>query len=267
MRQDRRHFGIAKWGTRFTTDQRTKPAGQHSFGRPASGTATTGFVNSGWDGPIGKAGACILPCGNLWAKFQERNFPIVMPADPPFMPMSELPTELPQAGLLAALARFERPLVRYAWGLCGDLEQARDAVQDTFIKLSRDENRSATPATSDQIEALAPWLFTVCKNRVIDLHRKSSRLVSMDTAQLESTPAVNPTPDAALDRKDTARQLRALIAELPEKQRHVLKLKFEAGLSYKEIAAVTGLTTSNIGWIIHQAVQSLRGSWEAMKDL
>jgi RNA polymerase sigma factor (sigma-70 family) len=198
--------------------------------------------------------------------FQQSASPDVMPSDPPLMPMSELPTELPQAGLLAALARFERPLVRYALGLCGDLEQARDAVQDTFVKLSRDPARAAIPATSEQVEALAPWLFTVCKNRVIDLHRKSSRLVPMDTALLESAPAATPAPDAALARKDTARQLRRLIADLPEKQRHLLQLKFESGLSYKEMAAATGLTTSNIGWIIHQAVQSLRTSWEAAQD-
>lgn len=189
-----------------------------------------------------------------------------MRSDPPHMPMSELPTDAPQAWLLAALARFERPLVRYALGLCGDLEQARDAVQDTFIKLSRDEGRAGTAATQDQIEALAPWLFTVCKNRVIDLHRKSSRLVPMDTAMLESTPTTQAAPDAALARKDTARQIRRMIEELPEKQRHILKLKFESGLSYKEIAAATGLTTSNIGWIIHQAVQSLRSTWETVKD-
>jgi len=182
------------------------------------------------------------------------------------MPMSELPKELPQAGLLAALARFERPLVRYALGLCGDLEQARDAVQDTFIKLSRDPLRAATPATTDHIEALAPWLFTVCKNRVIDLHRKSSRLVPMDSALLESAPAATAAPDTALDGKDTARQIRTLIAGLPEKQRQLLQLKFESGLSYKEIAAATGLTTSNIGWIIHQAVQSLRSSWVASQQ-
>ena len=196
-------------------------------------------------------------------KFQEKRRLSVMPCDPPHMPMSEPPKETPQAWLLAALARFERPLVRYAFGLCGDLEQARDAVQDTFIKLSRDPARAATPATHDSIEGLAPWLFTVCKNRVIDFHRKNSRLVPMDTTLLEQAPAATPAPDTALDGKDTARQLRALIAELPEKQRHLLKLKFETGLSYKEIASATGLTTSNIGWLIHQAVQSLRASWAA----
>ena len=174
------------------------------------------------------------------------------------MSMSEVPKEQPTAWLLAALARFERPLVRFAHSLCSDLEQARDAVQDTFIKLSREP---AVPPTAESIEKLAPWLFTVCRNRVIDLHRKSHRLVPMDTERLEREPAEQHGPDHALDQKDTARQIRRMIAELPKKQREVIKLKFETGLSYKEISAATGLSCGNIGWLIHQAVQALRAQW------
>ncbi len=173
--------------------------------------------------------------------------------------MSELPTETPQSLLLAALARFERPLVRYALGLCGDLEQARDAVQDTFVRLSRE--KAPRPADGD-VEALAPWLFTVCRNRVIDLRRKSQRLVPMDTEVLARHASPTHGPDRALDAKDTAIRIRRLISDLPEKQREVIRLKFEAGLSYKEISAATGLNTGNIGWLIHQAVQSLRQQWQ-----
>jgi RNA polymerase sigma-70 factor (ECF subfamily) len=175
------------------------------------------------------------------------------------MPMSELPKEQPTAWLLAALARFERPLVRFAHGLCSDLEQARDAVQDTFIKLSREP---AVAPTAENIEKLAPWLFTVCRNRVIDLHRKSHRLVAMDTERLECEAAPIDGPDHALEQKDTARQIRRMIEALPEKQQNVLRLKFETGLSYKEISAATGLSCGNIGWLIHQAVQSLRSQWQ-----
>ncbi len=188
-----------------------------------------------------------------------------MPREPSTPPMSELPQESPHAWLLAALARFERPLVRYALSLCGDLEQARDAVQDTFIKLSRDPRRAGPASTSaEAIEALAPWLFTVCKNRVIDLHRKHSRFVPMDTAILDHTPSATDSPDEALHEKETARQIRDLIGQLPEKQRQVIQLKFHAGLSYQEIAAATGLSQSNIGWLIHQAVQSLRAQWQRL---
>ncbi|MGI8605182.1 MAG: RNA polymerase sigma factor [Verrucomicrobiales bacterium] len=172
--------------------------------------------------------------------------------------MSEPPKDSPQAWLVAALARFERPLVRYALGLCGNLEQARDAVQDTFIRLSRETER-----TSEDIENLAPWLFTVCRNRVIDSHRKNQRLVPMDTELLERQPSLAPEPDRALEEKECAARIRRMVAELPEKQRRVIKLKFETGLSYREISAATGLSSGNIGWLIHQAVQSLRAEWHA----
>jgi RNA polymerase sigma factor (sigma-70 family) len=181
-----------------------------------------------------------------------------MPADTSSL-MSQLPKDSPHAWLLAALARFERPLVRYALGLCGDLEQARDAAQETFIRLSREPR----PGRPDDIERLAPWLFTVCRHRVIDSHRKNHRLVPMDTELLEREPAASHSPDGALDEKETAHRIRHMIASLPEKQRQVIKLKFETGLSYKEISAATGLSTSNIGWLIHQAVHALRAQWQA----
>jgi RNA polymerase sigma factor (sigma-70 family) len=203
---------------------------------------------------------------------------------PPLHPKTQMSEPIPepytQAWLVAALARFERPLMRYALGLTHDLETARDVVQDTFLRLSREVQRQspmAAPgaeggepgagprALPGEIEALAPWLFTVCRNRMVDLNRKNSRLVTMDTALLDATPAHSPAaePDSALSAKDDSRRIRHLISHLPEKQRHLLKLKFESGLNYKEIAAATGLTSGNIGWIIHQAVQSLRSQWAA----
>jgi RNA polymerase sigma-70 factor (ECF subfamily) len=172
--------------------------------------------------------------------------------------MSEPPKESPHAWLLAALARFERPLVRYAFSLCGDLEQSRDAVQDTFVRLSREPPRRG----HEDIEGLAAWLFTVCRHRVIDSHRKNQRLVPMDTELLDRTASETARPDGALDHKETTGRIRRMIAELPAKQQRVLKMKFEAGLSYKEISAATGLSTGNIGWLIHQAVQSLRNQWQ-----
>lgn len=178
-----------------------------------------------------------------------------MPSDPV---MSECPKDPPHGWLVAALARFERPLVRYALSLCGDLEQARDAVQETFVKLSR----QGRPAPDD-LEKLAPWLFTVCRHRVIDLHRKARRYVAMDAEAFSRQPCQHPQPDCSLQGRETASRLRSLIEELPEKQRQVIRLKFEAGLSYREIAAATGLSCGNIGWLIHQAVQSLRQQWAA----
>jgi DNA-directed RNA polymerase specialized sigma24 family protein len=66
---------------------------------------------------------------------------------------------------LDTLQRYERPLIRYAHGYTSDLEEARDIVQDVFVKLSQCLH------TLDH-ERLAPWLFTVCRNRALDHQRK-----------------------------------------------------------------------------------------------
>jgi len=50
------------------------------------------------------------------------------------------------------------------------------------------------------------------------------------------------------------------MAALPSKQREVLRLKVEAGLSYKDIAEVMNLTVGNVGFILHSAIARVRES-------
>jgi RNA polymerase sigma factor (sigma-70 family) len=155
------------------------------------------------------------------------------------------------------LERYERPLLAYARHQGADQETARDAVQETFLRFIRD-------APEGEGESLAPWLFTVCRRCLIDIRRKNSRLIPMDTTlTLAAAPDESAGPDTALVRKDDAGRLRGLIGSLPERERELVRLKFEGGLSYKDIAAATGLSVSNVGYLLHHAVQTLRGQFHA----
>ena len=49
-----------------------------------------------------------------------------------------------------------------------------------------------------------------------------------------------------------------LLAELPEHQQEVVRLKFQSGLSYREIGDVTGLSVSNVGYLLHVALKTIR---------
>lgn len=156
------------------------------------------------------------------------------------------------------LERYQRPLVRYALTYTPNLEDARDIVQDTFIKLS-----AAIPSIDP--DRVAPWLFTVCKNHAVDHHRKHHRLIPMETAtlELESPPDSAPSPSEDLEHSETATELHRLIAQLPERQREAVKLKFIAGLDYKQISQAMDTTIGNVGYLIHHGVQSLRQKWTA----
>ena len=81
------------------------------------------------------------------------------------------------------LDRYERPLVRYALRYAGDLESARDAVQDTFLKLCL-----ADPAALNG--KLAGWLFTVCRNRALDMRRKQRRSVPLEPGVEQQLPEI-----------------------------------------------------------------------------
>lgn len=197
--------------------------------------------------------------------------------------------------LSALLARYERPLVRYAQSVTGDLESARDVVQETFIKFARGEMRGAegkevigdrrvvigpapapdappnsartdstnhpSPITnhspsSDTQRHTEAWLFTVTRNRALDHHRKFSRIIPMPLP--EDRPSGAPGPAAVLEQQETATSLFALLDALSPNQREVIRLKFQNDLSYREIADITQLSVTNVGFLLHTGLKKLR---------
>jgi RNA polymerase sigma factor (sigma-70 family) len=151
----------------------------------------------------------------------------------------------------AALRKYEGPLTRYAAQITGDVERARDVVQDTFMKLCAQKQ--------DRLEGhLVEWLYTVCRNRALDVQRKESRMTPIENIELEAHESRDPSPDIAAERRDSAGQVFQLLAGLPPNQQEVIRLKFQNGLSYQEISRVTNLTVTNVGFLIHTAIKNIR---------
>lgn len=145
--------------------------------------------------------------------------------------------------------RYQRPLLRYAASLLGDDDRAADAVQETFCRLCR-QRREAID------DHLAAWLFAVCRRHVIDLLRKSHRMGPTQTLN-PNTPDVS-DPPAALEQAELRDRVHTAVTQLPDRQRELVALKFEHGFSYKQIAEITGLTVTNVGYLLHTAVTALR---------
>ncbi len=150
--------------------------------------------------------------------------------------------------VLDALARFEAPLLRFAAAIAGP-SHAADVVQDTFLKLCAEDRQ--------KLEGhLAAWLFTVCKNRAIELRRSERRFASVEEVDVQPNPDSGPVNK--LERKQNVSRVDQALALLPERQREALLLKLDGGLSYKEIAQVMHLTVGNVGFILHTAISTLR---------
>lgn len=151
-----------------------------------------------------------------------------------------------------AVPEFESMLTGYAFNLTGDLEMARDVVQDTFIKLYEQD-----PARLDG-PGLKAWLYTVCRNRSLDLMRRRRRLVSIEDSPVDHLADPTPSPDRQAEAQDETALVLRTLQRLPANQAEVLRLKFQNDLSYQEIAEVTGLSPSNVGFLIHTGLKRLR---------
>ena len=179
--------------------------------------------------------------------------------------MSESPRVIDPAALLlrSAMSDFEIPLTKFAVSILGDLEQARDVVQDTFLKLYKQDPEKVR-------QKVKSWLFTVCRNHCYDLikrYRKTSNLEEDEISYIASSED-NPFQvisflEGREEIDEKIKILYSLIEELPSRQREVMRLKFQANLSYKEIAETIGISTSNVGFVMHSALKKLR---EDMKE-
>ena len=153
----------------------------------------------------------------------------------------------------ALLDRYEKPLLRFAarYRDGGRGDRARDIVQEVFLKLL-----SKAGGLRNQ-ENLSPWLYRVARNLAIDEKRKESRMEKYHRAA--AVPEIEAPPVASVERQEIAQIINHKLHGLPPNQRDVLILKIQEGKSYREISQITGLTTSNIGYLIHHGLKRLSG--------
>lgn len=137
----------------------------------------------------------------------------------------------------------------------GDDAIAEDLTADTFEKAWRNRARYLR-----DLSAFSTWLFTIARRVAVDHYRKQRPTATLE--QIAELPSEDQTEDAAQQREDIAR-LSILLSRLAERERELVALKYGAGLTNRAIASLTGMTESNVGVILHRAVQFLRSEWEA----
>lgn len=102
------------------------------------------------------------------------------------------------------------------------------------------------------------WVLSIARNVVRDHLRKQKvrRWVDMEQAAQQPSPA--PLPEQALILTEEQDRLLAALAELSERERELLALKYGARLTNRSIAALVGLSESNVGTIVHRSLTRLR---------
>ena len=148
------------------------------------------------------------------------------------------------------IAAYQGPLIRYAYRLLRDRHLAEDMVQEAFLRYVR------RPLEYGEPRQRVSWLYRVVHNLCIDwLTRETKRSEIYDRIVKEDA---GPSGESKVVGMDNWGQLQRYLRELSENQRWVILLFFEEGLSYKEIAEVTGFSMSNVGMLLHRGLKQLR---------
>jgi RNA polymerase sigma-70 factor (ECF subfamily) len=143
-----------------------------------------------------------------------------------------------------------RPLRAYVARVLGDVNQADDIVQESFLKLLR------LPAAPDDPRQLRPLLFRIASNLVTDDWRRRHRAAkAVDAQTFESN---RPNPDMAL-RLDMIR----VFQHLNMQQRQMMWLAHVEGADHREIAASLGLREGSVRVLLHRARRKLASLLQA----
>jgi RNA polymerase sigma factor (sigma-70 family) len=155
----------------------------------------------------------------------------------------------------AVFLALEAPLLAYALRLLKEPAMAQDVVQESFVRLH---------AEFESVRDPRRWLYRTVHNLALNQLRRDSKVVPLrppsETSEGATTFDVTDPqllPDEEIIRIESIGLVRLSLRALDERSRELVRLKFNEGLSYKEIGARTGLTTSNVGYLLHHALKAI----------
>jgi len=169
----------------------------------------------------------------------------------------------------SVVRRFQDRLFTFSLRLTASREDAEEVAQDAFVRAYR--ALKTYPAERVRAMALRAWLYQVTLNVARNrLRKKRHPTVSLDgddaggaraARQAHDDPSVR--PDARFEVKRERADIATLVAQLPDRYRSPLILRYVEGLKLEEVAAILkqplGTTKSNV----HRAINALR---EAMTE-
>jgi RNA polymerase sigma-70 factor (ECF subfamily) len=133
----------------------------------------------------------------------------------------------------------------------GDSHLAEDLTATVF------ERALAKLATVRDADRIRSWLFTIARNVVTDERRRRRPGGTVDEIETLEHLWVD-SPESEVLARDEWCRLIGYLAELDDRDREILGLRFAAGLSNREVGQVVGHSESHTAQIVHRAVVKLR---------
>jgi len=139
----------------------------------------------------------------------------------------------------------ESALLHFAIGIVGRRMVAEELVQEAFLRLHR---------VWGQVDNPRGWLYRSIRNLALNQLRDQPRETQLDEERAALDQSL---PRELLGRSEAVGTVRMLLAEMPEDDRNLIRLKYLENLKYQEISRRTGLSVGNVGFRLHHLLKGL----------
>ncbi|TSE02079.1 sigma-70 family RNA polymerase sigma factor [Skermania sp. ID1734] len=159
---------------------------------------------------------------------------------------------------LAQVLEIIRPLVvRYCRARVGSAERgqlsADDVAQEVCLAVM-----TALPRYQDQGRPFMAFVYGIASHKVADAHRNAGRNKADSMAEVPDVISMENGPEQQALDSEASRQMKSLLATLPDKHREILILRVLMGLSAEETATAVGSTAGAVRVAQHRAMAKLR---------
>ncbi|MFY9719584.1 MAG: sigma-70 family RNA polymerase sigma factor [Candidatus Cybelea sp.] len=150
--------------------------------------------------------------------------------------------------------RYKRGIANFIGATVRNSYETADLSQETFLRAYAHLN-----TFNPQLGKFSTWIYQIARN-VIRTHlaksQRAPQVAELPQEQTLETSLADPSPHAdpagGLLRQEAERELRAALAELPERTRNVLALRYFDNMEYQTIASTLGLSLGNVKTLIHR---------------
>ena len=154
----------------------------------------------------------------------------------------------------ALYRRYVTSVYRYLYSRVGNTTDTEDLTAQVFTEALEGLHRYRERGS------FAAWLFAIARHKVVDHYRRHRSHLPLDEVRDGADGSGDPL--ARVVQHEALRRLASLVTQLDEEKQELLRLRFAAGLTFGQVAAVVGRSEGSVKMAVHRLLRHLEAEWE-----